>query len=354
MGTEGSVSIVAVDLFCGAGGLSFGMKRAGLDIAAGIDIDPVCRHPFESNVGASFHEMDITEVTSEWLASLYPEGSFRVLAGCAPCQPFSSYSKRKSGQDAAWDLLSVFGSLIKDIRPEVVSMENVPGLIKSGKFLSFMNDLTDARYNKSVSVVRCSDYGVPQRRRRLVALGSLLGDIRMLPNPKSSENGKPPTVRGAIGRLPRIEAGSACDSDPLHRSSSLSDKNMERIRQSTPGGTWEDWDILLRANCHLKESGKPYSDVYGRMEWDKIGPTITTHFNGFGCGRFGHPEQDRAISLREGALLQTFPPNYSFAPEDADIQISSVARMIGNAVPVNLGEAIGLSIRSHLEEFNDN
>ena len=350
MGMKASVSIVAVDLFCGAGGLSFGMKRAGLDIAAGIDIDPVCRHPFESNVGARFHEMDIAEATSEWLDSLYPEGSFRVLAGCAPCQPFSSYSKRRSGRDDGWELLSVFGSLIKDLRPEVVSMENVPGLTKSAKFPSFMKDLTDADYKKSVHLVPCSDYGVPQRRRRLVVLGSLLGDIRMLP--KSSENGNPPTVRGAIGHLPRIEAGSACDSDPLHRSSGLSNKNMERIRQSIPGGTWEDWDVRLRANCHLKESGKPYSDVYGRMEWDNIGPTITTHFNAFGSGRFGHPDQDRAISLREGALLQTFPQSYSFAPEDADIPISSVARMIGNAVPVNLGEAIGLSIRSHLEEFN--
>ena len=350
MGTKASVSIVAVDLFCGAGGLSFGMKRAGLDIAAGIDVDPVCRHPFESNVGANFHEMDVAEVTSEWLASLYPEGSFRVLAGCAPCQPFSSYSKRRSGQDDGWGLLSVFGSLVKDIRPEVVSMENVPGLTKSAKFPSFMNDLTDAGYKKSVHLVPCSDYGVPQRRRRLVVLGSLLGDIHMLP--KSSESGNPPTVRGAIGHLPKIEAGSACDSDPLHRSSGLSDKNMKRIRQSIPGGTWKDWDVQLRANCHLKESGKPYSDVYGRMEWDKIGPTITTHFNAFGSGRFGHPDQDRAISLREGALLQTFPQSYSFAPEEADMPISSVARMIGNAVPVKLGEAIGLSIRSHLEEIN--
>ena len=353
MRKETSSSIVAVDLFCGAGGLSFGMKRAGLDIAAGIDVDPVCRHPFESNVGASFHEMDIAEVTSEWLASLYPEGSFRVLAGCAPCQPFSSYSKRKSEQDEDWKLLSVFGSLVKDLRPEVVSMENVPGLIENAKFRGFMNDLKDAGYsNNSVSVVRCSDYGVPQRRRRLVVLGSLLGDIRMLP--KSSENGKLPTVRGAIGDLPSIEAGSACDSDSLHRASGLSDKNMERIRQSIPGGTWKDWDVQLRANCHLKESGKPYSAVYGRMEWDSLGPTITTHFNAFGSGRFGHPEQDRAISLREGAILQTFPEDYSFVPDAAEFRISSVARMIGNAVPVNLGEAIGLSIRSHLEEFNGN
>lgn len=351
MRKEASSSIVAVDLFCGAGGLSFGMKRAGLDIAAGIDIDPACRHPFESNVGASFHEMDIAEVTSEWLASLYPEGSFRVLAGCAPCQPFSSYSKRKSGQDDDWELLSVFGSLVKDLRPEVVSMENVPGLTESAKFRGFMNDLEDAGYNNnSVNVVRCSDYGVPQRRRRLVVLGSLLGDIRLLP--KSSGNGNSPTVRGAIGRLPKIEAGSACDSDPLHRASGLSNKNMERIRQSIPGGTWRDWEVRLRANCHLKESGKPYSAVYGRMEWDDIGPTITTHFNAFGSGRFGHPEQNRAISLREGAILQTFPEDYSFTQDAADIRIASVARMIGNAVPVNLGEAIGLSIRSHLEEFN--
>ena len=157
------------------------------------------------------------------------------------------------------------------------------------------------------------------------------------------------TVRDAIQGLDGIEAGGASDSDPMHKSSKLSQMNLDRIRNSTPGGTWRDWDDSLRAACHSRESGRTYPSVYGRMEWDRPAPTITTQFHGFGNGRFGHPAQDRAISLREGALLQTFPKDYSFVPDGDPVCIASVARLIGNAVPVSLGEGIGRSIVAHLQ-----
>ena len=178
-------------------------------------------------------------------------------------------------------------------------------------------------------------------------LASSIGEIELVP--PTHEDGQFVTVRDAIQDLEEIEAGGASESDPLHKSSGLSQRNLDRIRNSTPGGTWRDWDDDLRAACHSRDSGGTYPSVYGRMEWDRPGPTVTTQFHGFGNGRFGHPVQDRAISLREGALLQTFPEDYSFVPDGEDVRIAPVARLIGNAVPVRIGEAIGKSIVAHLE-----
>jgi DNA (cytosine-5)-methyltransferase 1 len=157
------------------------------------------------------------------------------------------------------------------------------------------------------------------------------------------------TVRHAIAHLPMLDAGETSE-DRLHRASRLSPLNQQRIRASKPGGCWRDWPTELVAECHRTEMGKNYPSVYGRMEWDAPAPTITTQFFGYGNGRFGHPEQDRAISLREGALLQTFPQDYEFIPHDHPVVFSQVGKMIGNAVPVRLGKAIGLSIRKHLQQ----
>ena len=341
-------SPVAVDLFCGAGGLAYGMQRAGVGIAAGIDIDPACRYPFEANVAAPFHERDIAGVGPDELASLYPGDRVRVLAGCAPCQPFSSYTRTKGGDHDEWRLLPRFAELAVEARPEIVTMENVPRLRKHPVFKEFLDALGGAGYHCGAGrVVQCAEYGVPQTRRRLVLLASLLGPIDLV-RPEGGA-GRPATVRETIGRLEAIPAGGSSGSDPLHKASRLSDRNMERIRQSAPGGTWRDWGNGLRAACHARETGKTYPGVYGRMEWDRPGPTITTQFHGYGTGRFGHPEQDRALSLREGAMLQTFPEGYRFAPDGDPVRFRMIARMIGNAVPVRLGEAIGQSIIRHLE-----
>ena len=337
-----------VDLFCGAGGLSYGMKQAGVDILAGIDIDPACRHPFETNVKAKFYQEDVAELSIGFVESLFADKTVRVLAGCAPCQPFSSYTNRSAVRENEWQLLSKFGAVVTELRPEVVTMENVPRLEKHPVFKEFLAALDGADYEYSYASVRCASYGVPQTRRRLVLLASRLGDIKLVPPTHVQEEFE--TVRDAIQYLEEIKAGGDSTTDPLHKSSGLSEKNLMRIKSSKPGGTWRDWDTELQAVCHSRKSGQSYPSVYGRMQWDEPASTITTQFHGYGNGRFGHPSQDRAISLREGAILQTFPEDYSFVPQGEVVYISSVAKLIGNAVPVRLGRAIGRSIVAHTEK----
>ena len=341
----------AVDLFCGAGGLSYGMQKAGVTICGGIDVDPACKHPFEENVKADFYQYDVSELTSDFIASLFTEGQVRVLAGCAPCQPFSTYTRGSKASNPQWQLLDKFGEIVRELQPELVTMENVPRLAKYSVFDDFLSVLESGGYCYKHYIVRCAEYGVPQTRSRLVLLASKLGDIEFVP--PTHADGEFVTVGDTIQHLEGIAAGTTARTDPLHKSSGLSQRNLDRIRSSKPGGTWRDWDDSLRAACHARESGRTYPSVYGRMQWDRPAPTITTQFHGFGNGRFGHPDQNRAISLREGALFQTFPEDYSFVPDGDQIRISSVARLIGNAVPVRLGEAIGKSIITHLEDIND-
>ena len=350
--SEGSSSSqpVAVDLFCGAGGLSLGMKHAGIEILAGVDIDPACEYPFESNVKARFYERDFANLSTEFVQSLFPAGRPRILAGCAPCQPFSAYAKGRSVGEHQWLLLRRFGEMIASVKPDIVTMENVPRLTRHSVFEDFLAVLNVSGYSYNHYIVNCIRYGVPQARKRLVLLASKKGDIELVS--PTHEEGNPVTVRQAIQHLASINAGEYLESDPLHKSSGLSGLNLKRIRLSRPGGTWRDWDESLVAACHAKKSGRTFPSVYGRMLWDQPAPTITTQFHGYGNGRFGHPTQDRALSLREGAILQTFPEDYTFVPEGHEVQISPVARLIGNAVPVKLGEAIGRSIVEHLEKAN--
>ncbi len=338
----------AVDLFCGAGGLTHGFIKEGVSVNAGIDLDPACRYPFEFNNRSRFIEKDITKVSVAELRRLYPKGQIRILAGCAPCQPFSTYTNGlKAQEDVKWGLLSEFSRLAVGLRPEIVTMENVPNLRKHAVFHEFKQALVDAGYRVSVFIVDCSLYRIPQKRKRLVLLASRLGTIDLVPPPGDVK--KPVTVRKIIGKLPAIRAGEQWKRDRMHKASTLSDLNMRRIRASTPGGTWRDWEESLVAECHKKKTGKTFPGVYARMEWDAPGPTITTQFFGFGNGRFGHPDQDRAISLREGAMLQTFPKGYRFVDPSQEVQIKAVGRLIGNAVPVRLGRVVAKSIARHLE-----
>lgn len=335
-----------IDLFCGAGGLTHGLIQAGLPVVAGIDVDMACRYPFEINNRARFVAKDIKDVKPSELNELYGDAEIRILAGCAPCQPFSTYSQRYAASASPrWPLLYQFAQLIKSVQPDVVTMENVPQIERHPVFGTFVATLRRLGYKVWHDVVDCTRYGLPQTRRRIVILASRIGPIELI----APTHERPRTVRDAIGNLPPIEAGNAHKVDALHVSSRLSDLNLKRIRASRPGGTWRDWPKRLVAECHRKDTGGTYPSVYGRMTWNDPAPTITTQFYGFGNGRFGHPEQDRGISLREGAILQGFPKGYAFAPEGALIQFKVLGRMIGNAVPVILGEAIGRSISAHLD-----
>ncbi|GHS91392.1 restriction endonuclease subunit M [Planctomycetales bacterium] len=341
-----------VDLFCGIGGLTHGLRLAGLDVCAGVDIDATCQYAYETNNPPSkFIEADVAELPAAGIAAQYPREARRVLVGCAPCQPFSRYAMRyrKGGDNREqWRLLYSFADKIRELEPEVVSMENVPGLLNKKVFVDFKNCLDELKYHVSFSIVFCPDYGVPQKRRRLVLLASKLGEISLIPPQYTTD--KYLTVRDAIGNLPAIKAGAISPEDTLHWAASLSKRNLERIKRSRPGGTWRDWEQSLQLNCHQKESGSSYPSVYGRMSWNEPAPTITTQFYGYGNGRFGHPQQNRALSIREGAMLQSFPRDYVFAPQDHPVIKRKLGIHIGNAVPVNLGLAIGESIQQHLKK----
>jgi len=344
-----------VDIFCGVGGLTHGFVKEGFDVIGGIDADDSCEYAFEHNNNSTFYHARVENVGAEEIRALYADsaGSKRIMVGCAPCQPYSSYTdKDKKEIDGKWALLDEFSRLIGETKPDVVAMENVPRLesFKDGAvFQRFVESLREVGYSEpegslTYRNVYCPNYGVPQTRRRLVLLASLSGKIDLI---EPTHDPDKQTVRNAINDVEPLDHGEAAQFDPVHKASQLSDLNLRRIRSSVPGGTWEDWDEELLADCHKRASGKSYQSVYGRMEWDKPGPTITTQFYGYGKGRFGHPEQDRALSLREGALLQTFPKDYEFVRPGDPVYFKHMGKYIGNAVPVNLGRAIAKSIKRH-------
>lgn len=343
------MKIEVVDLFCGVGGLTCGLNQSGLKVKAGFDIEKTCKYPYEFNNKAKFYERDIRKVTGEEINKCYSKKAIKVLAGCAPCQPFSQMSfkyqndeKTKRENDKRYDLLLEFGRLVREVQPDIVSMENVPKIRDTYVFEEFLETLKELGYKTDYKVVYCPDYGIPQNRRRFLLLAAKSGDIKLLAKTNTKENYV--TVRDTIENLPRVKSGEVCPQDVLHQTAKLSEINLKRIKLSKPGGTWRDWPNELRCECHKKESGQTYSSVYGRMEWDKVSPTITTQFYCYGTGRYGHPEQDRALTLREGALIQTFPLDYQFTRPGEQFALKDIAREIGNAVPVKLGEIIGKSI----------
>jgi len=331
-----------VDLFCGVGALSHGLKKAGFDIIAGYDTDKNCAFSYETNNNASFFARDVSKLTPNEIASHFSGKRASVLAGCAPCQPFSSYKYRYE-EDPQWSLVAKFAELATAVLPDFVTMENVPALVKykDGKvFDELLKRLKNAGYRVEWTIAKCEEFGVPQKRRRLVVLAARNAELSPLKPTHSASL----SVQEAIGWLPPIEAGQTNEKDPLHVSSSLSELNMKRIRASKPGGTWRDWPTQLRAACHNRPSGRTYTGVYARMSWSKPSPTMTTQCYGYGNGRFGHPEQNRAISLREAAILQSFPSDYKFFAPDQKFAFKEIGKWIGNAVPVKLAEAIGNSI----------
>ncbi len=348
-----------VDLFCGVGGLTHGFVKEKFKVEAGIDFDKSCDYAFEANNNnAKFIHKDITQFSSKELNNLYGKGKRKILVGCAPCQPFSKYNRKSSNnvkpdpKDIKWKLLYSFANLIEEVQPEIVSMENVPFLVQfnNGKvFKDFVSRLEKNGYIVSWNIVNAQDYGVPQRRKRLILFGSKHGKIELID--KTIKDGKYITVRDAIGHLPEIEDGEAHPKDSLHRARKLTELNKRRIQATKEGGFWRDWDESLWLECHKKESGKSFGSVYGRMKWNDVAPTMTTYCVGLGNGRFGHPEQDRAISLREAALIQSFPENYKFIDPDKPLSTPAIARQIGNAVPVGLGIVIAKSIKNHIKQI---
>ena len=344
-------SIGVIDLFCGIGGLTYGLKQAGLNVIAGIDLDSSCKYAYETNnEGASFISDDIETTEVKSIVEKFKNYNVKILVGCAPCQPFSTHSNKIKDREKSdkWNLLNHFLRLIKESKPDIVSMENVPNLANKEIFESFVNELIALGYYVSYQNIFCPDYGIPQKRRRLVLLASLYGKISIIE--KTHTKDEYISVRAVIGELEHLRNGQKSKTDKLHFTTRLSKKNLERIKASKQNGTWDDWKESLKLDCHKEETGSTYKSVYGRMSWDEPSPTITTQFFNYGTGRFGHPEQNRALTIREAAILQTFPNDYIFVGDDEKISMNNLGMHIGNAVPPRLGEIIGESIITHIEQ----
>lgn len=334
----------AVDFFSGAGGLTRGLLDAGIDVVAGFDCDERCRATYEhNNPGVRFVQADAREIS---LRDLRGKCRLRryddvIFAGCAPCQPFSSQRKGSEQRHDA-TLLAEFGRLVEAAQPGYVLIENVPGIAKVRGFSTFhrfLKMLDENGYGYIYDVLDAKHYGVPQNRRRLVLIAMKYGKPS-LPAPKCGKCLFPlRTVRQAISHFPVIAAGKCHPDIPNHVAAAITELNLERLRH-TPhdGGDRRSWPKHLRLECH-KGNYNGHTDVYGRMSWDSPAPALTGRCHSISNGRYGHPEQDRAISLREAAAIQSFPDCYVFFGSN-----KHVAMQIGNAVPVRFAERIGKHI----------
>jgi len=351
--TAHSKRLAAVDFFCGAGGMSYGLYCGGISVLGGVDVDTECQRTYEDNIpGARFFKADITELTETSLAKYFGlrrNDNHLVFCGCSPCQFWSRVpTDRRRSRKTAF-LLVHFERFIRHFRPAFVVVENVPGLHKKKKqslLPQFLEFLESNGYSWDEGVVDASDYGVPQHRHRYLLLATRLRKSIQLPQPCTDSS---LTVRRFIGvGLTTLSAGQKDSTDPLHHAASLSPRNLRRL-QATPanGGDRSSWrnDPDLQLEAYAGRDGI-FRNVYGRMFWDRPAPTITTRFHSLSNGRFGHPEQHRAVSLREGAILQTFPQQFRFHGRNQ----ASIARQIGNAVP----PAMALRIAQRLVELAPN
>lgn len=334
------------DFFSGCGGTSCGFSQAGLDVALGLDLDEDAARTFQANhPKADFMLRDIQDMDVEEIAPLRPGDGPILFSGCAPCQPFSKQSRRRNVVDPRRSLLAHFGRFVRRWQPEYVFVENVPGMQRvygsAGPLADFLSLLSGLGYGYDSGIVAASSFGVPQTRERFVLL-AVKGREAHLPSPTHGIPGVPTsTVRDWIGGLAPIAAGETHPDDLEHRAMRLSDINLARIRATPEGGGRENWPSDLKLRCHVGHNG--HSDVYGRLAWSRTAAALTTRCISYSNGRFGHPEQHRAISVREAACLQTFPKEYTFSGS-----IESKARQIGNAVPPIMAEAVGRRVMAHL------
>lgn len=249
------------------GGLTRGLEKAGIEVKVGIDIDPACEYPYKANNSAEFLLKSVVRTSASDLRLRRKPRTRRLLAGCAPCQPFSSYHQQADTSDRRWYLLKHFERLAKECDPDVITMENVPNLERELVFKRFVQGIEKLGYYVSHEVVDCSDFRVPQTRRRLVFLASKLGPIALQ---RAKRKQLPKTVAQAIGRMPAIKADETDNRDRLHQASGLSKLNLKRIKASKPGGTWRDWNPRLVAKCHAKKTGKTYPGVYAKKTYSDI------------------------------------------------------------------------------------
>lgn len=338
----------AIDFFCGAGGMTHGMIQAGIDVLAGIDIASDCRETYENNNDAKFIEADINEYSAEKLAEdtgIIKNDESLIFIGCSPCQYWTKIQTDKTKSKMTRNLLDRFKEFVDHFRPGFIVIENVPGLCNSKEnrvLREFKEFVEEEAYVFDDDIINANHYGVPQHRKRYLFVATRLSNTIQLPEKEINESLIVRNFLGEHNGFDKISDNHKDETDFIHSSAGLSEKNRRRIRLTKPdGGTrycWKD-DPELQINAY-KDKDHIFRDVYGRMWWDKPAPTITTRFNSLSNGRFGHPEEHRAISLREGAVLQTFPKTYIFKGSNQ----AAIAKQIGNAVPPELARRIGIDL----------
>lgn len=339
-------SIMAVELFCGGGGLTKGLSEAGIKVIKGIDADNTARYTYErNNPGAEFIESDIRKLSvKELMRGIDRKKNDFMLAGCAPCQPFSRHTFEPK-RDKRKSLMQCFTHFVEKIIPDYLLVENVPGFKKDTNpyYASFIRTIKEHGYHFDEGVINAAAYGVPQSRRRYVLLGSQKHPIK-IPFGAYGTKVRFKTVRDAIKKYPKVKAGVLHAKIPNHQASNLTDVNLQRIKLiPNNGGSRSDLPKSMQLRCHKKHSG--HTDVYGRMCWDRPSPTLTCKCISLSNGRFGHPIQNRAITVREAAALQTFPDNYVFYSTKTNNAVH-----IGNAVPVLLAKKLASVFMTNIKD----
>lgn len=326
------MEITAIDLFSGCGGLTQGLKQAGINVITAVEINKNAAKAYAMNhPEIELIQEDIRNITAEYIIKSAKGKKINLVAGCPPCQGFSNIrtlNRRNIIEDDRNELIIDFLRIIEGIMPTFIIMENVPGIVRYNNFNDTIKKLTSLGYNLDYKIVNVEKYGVPQRRKRLVLLGSLDHEVEI---PQFIENSKT-TVRDYIYNLPSVNESN----DPIHKIHSNHTEKIKKIISLIPknGGSRKQLPLEYWLDCHKKEN-VGFNDIYGRLNWDKVSSTITGGCLNPSKGRFLHPIEDRSITAREAALLQTFPIDYKFP---TDISKTELAQMIGNSFPPRFSE----------------
>jgi len=342
-------NLKAIDFFCSIGGMTYGFRKAGIDVIAGIDIDPSCKETYEyNNLGSKFIEADIKQYSFAELkkdTGINKNDNKLVFIGCSPCQYWSIINTDKTKSKLSKNLLSDFQKFVEHFRPGHIVVENVPGIIKKhskGGIKNFVKRIQVLGYAVKYDILNANHFGVPQNRRRFTLVASRVNQNVFLPEGNKEKISVVKNFIGEKNGFPKIKAGHIDKTKFKHSAAGLTKNNLKRIKLTKKnGGTRERWGRIkdLQIDAYYGKDSS-FRNVYGRMSWNKPAPTITTRFNSLSNGRFGHPEEDRALSIREGATLQTFPKSYVFKEKS----IGKIAKHIGNAVPPEFAKRIALTI----------
>ena len=355
--------IKAIDFFCGIGGVTRGFLDAGVDVMGGIDIDEACKETYQENnirpngEKVKFYNESISDFDVSKIKEKLEVNDKLILIGCAPCQPFTTLTDTSETRKDERLLLDIFADKVIELNPDYIFVENVSGLNsgfnENNKVLkNFVDKLSANNFNLTSKVQNAANYGVPQNRKRLIIFGKRKTQIAH-PKPTHGKNTdkEVQTVKKVIGNLPPIKAGSSHPDLKEHLAANLTQKSIKRLEhQKEPGDGMEKWPSELMIPSRRDRDYSGHSDVYSRLWWDKPSSTLTTKFFSISNGRFGHPEQNRALSILEGLLIQTFPAEYKLF----DNRITAKAKQVGNAVPVKLAQAYAEKIIDDLNKKGSN